>query len=362
MVVGKFRFWSGTADQWCPFKNLHPAPRRLVRSGVTGSVWWTCPDCLVDLKPGSANNPSCSEYRCPAVGMKTAISQKESSVAFFWSLNFSAASPALASWLTEKAEEYRFSRDCIVAIEVNTGRKWKAERAVEESHLRQKALVSWATPAGRSVDQTGEYLGRQHPGRFPSGPGPCAGSLWCPARPASLHRWGKSETASCPFVAEEAVGTFPSAQAKCWLILAFIKAEQGVYWWVPSKQPQFGSSDHLWGFNTSDVGGTHQWSQPKTVQGNSGGVLEQKLEDEPNGTRMQRLYGTLLEQPRRSQWKLLVEQLSIWSFGHSFIWANIFSFSILAYFEVPSPARYFFVQSFHWEAKCWAQIIQARCF
>lgn len=59
---------------------------------------------------------------------------------------------------TREALQYRDSKDCKVSsarIEVRTGRKWKAGKAVEvaESHMRQKAMVgsvatgrgAWAT-------------------------------------------------------------------------------------------------------------------------------------------------------------------------------------------------------------------------
>ncbi|TWW80121.1 hypothetical protein D4764_10G0011510 [Takifugu flavidus] len=55
---------------------------------------------------------------------------------------------------TREALQYRDSRDCKVSsagIEVKTGRKWKAEKAVDvaESRLRQKALVG-AVATGRT--------------------------------------------------------------------------------------------------------------------------------------------------------------------------------------------------------------------
>lgn len=57
---------------------------------------------------------------------------------------------------TREALQYRDSKDCKVAsagIEVRTGRKWKAKKAVEvaESHLRQKTLVGVLATGGAGL-------------------------------------------------------------------------------------------------------------------------------------------------------------------------------------------------------------------
>nr|XP_061817543.1 uncharacterized protein LOC133607102 [Nerophis lumbriciformis] len=69
-------------------------------------------------------------------------------------LPFSGLTEEFKVACTREALQYRDSRDCKVSsagIEVRTGRKWKAEKAVEvaESRLRQKALVG-AIATGRA--------------------------------------------------------------------------------------------------------------------------------------------------------------------------------------------------------------------
>lgn len=63
---------------------------------------------------------------------------------------FPSASPVVPC-MGQDAPQYRDSKDCKVTsagIKVRTGRKWKAEKAVEvaESRLRQKKLVRQKTP------------------------------------------------------------------------------------------------------------------------------------------------------------------------------------------------------------------------
>lgn len=92
---------------------------------------------------------------------------------------------------TREAVQYRDSKDCKVAsagIEVRTGRKWKAEKAVEvaESCLRQKTLVGVLATGGagmgyfpkaqvsRAQGKERHQLGKHHAGRLPPHPIPCA--------------------------------------------------------------------------------------------------------------------------------------------------------------------------------------------
>ncbi len=155
---------------------------------------------------------------------------------------------------TREALQYWDSRDCKVSsagIEVRTGRKWKAEKAVEmaESRLRQKntggecgdrqsglgllpknpgqpgprqgntpstpgrgpsrhggraSEQGDGTLAAGSMDQVGEYtavqdyLGKYLAGRFPSGPFPGTSCLRCPAKPSEPPCMGEERDTYLP--------------------------------------------------------------------------------------------------------------------------------------------------------------------
>lgn len=131
---------------------------------------------------------------------------------------------------TREALQYRDSRDQKVSsagIEERTGRKWRAEKAVEvaESRPRQKALVGvMATGRGlsscggraceqdggahqcgqNSVDKVGEhtavqdYLVKHHAGRPPVRPVPCPSCLRCPIKPCKPPHQGQERDTFLP--------------------------------------------------------------------------------------------------------------------------------------------------------------------
>ncbi|KAL3976498.1 mitochondrial import inner membrane translocase subunit TIM8 [Sarotherodon galilaeus] len=125
---------------------------------------------------------------------------------------------------TREALQYRDSKDCKVAsagIEVRTGRKWKAEKAVEvaESRLRQKTLVGVLATGGAGLgyfpkaqvsraqgkerhqllqeevragveeERVSRAVGLKQQGAW---------TRWESTLQPNLHLWGKSETPVCP--------------------------------------------------------------------------------------------------------------------------------------------------------------------
>ncbi|KAL4008901.1 hypothetical protein ACER0C_002753 [Sarotherodon galilaeus] len=147
---------------------------------------------------------------------------------------------------TREALQYRDSKDCKVAstgIEVRTGRKWKAEKAVEvaESRLRQKTLVGVLATGGAGLgyfpkarvsraqgkerrqllqeevragveeERVGRAVGLKRQGAW---------TRWESTLQPNLHLWGKSETLVCPLCSgrgtlEHLLSSCPRALANC---------------------------------------------------------------------------------------------------------------------------------------------------